>query len=155
MAGSPLKPFRDSYKIVSLASVTGRNKSRNQYVNVLAVIESIDEFTTKPPKLGVKRDIRIIDPSVDESVTLSVFQDPVEFRATVGTTALFRHVTTHDWRRGNLCAYPARVQGKEWFIPNPSCEPIGLRDKTQRMQEWWEDHEAHEVLKQLSFPGGV
>ncbi|KAG8530134.1 uncharacterized protein KY384_005617 [Bacidia gigantensis] len=151
MKGSPLKPFRDIPRIVSLASVTGRNKSRNHDVDVLGVIESIDESTTKPAKLGTKRDIRILDPSVDEPVTLSVFVDPVNFHAKPGTFALFRHVTTHDWRRGNLCAYPARVLGKEWFIPNPWCEPLGIRNEAQRMQEWWEEHE---VLKHVSPPRG-
>ena len=136
MADSPLTPFRASPKIVSLVSVTGRHKSRNQDVDVLAVIESIDASTTKPARLPLKRDIRIRDPSVDEAVTLSVFIDPENFHSSIGTVALFRHVTTHDWRRGNLNAYPARVNGREWFIPTPYC--LGFEQDVRNLEQWWE-----------------
>ena len=135
MLNAPLKPFLDPPRIVPLASVTGRNKSRNQDVDVLVVVESIDVSTTKPARLPLKRDIRIKDPSVDDSVTLSIFMDPENFRSSIGTVALLRHVTTHDWRRGNLNAYPARVKDKEWFIPNPVC--LGLRESVQHMEQWW------------------
>ena len=138
MNNTPLRSFKDPPKPISLASVTGKNKSRNQDVDILAVIESIDASTTKPARLSLKRDIRIVDPSVDEPVTVSVFMDPVNFRSTVGTVALFRHVTTHDWRRGNLNAYPARVKGREWFIPMPSC--LGFDEDIRRLQRWWGDH---------------
>ena len=140
MANSPLMPFRDPPQIMSLASVIGRNKSRNQDVDVLAVIESIDASTTKPTRLPLKRDIRIRDPSVEEAVTLSVFIDPENFRSSVGTIALFRHVTTHDWRRGNLNAYPARVNGKEWFIPTPYC--LGFEQDIKRLDDWWNEQQA-------------
>ena len=138
MDNKPLRPFKDSPKPLSLASVTGKNKSRNQDIDILAVIESIDASTTKPARLSLKRDIRIVDPSVDEPVTVSIFMDPVNFRSTVGTVALFRHVTTHDWRRGNLNAYPARVKGREWFIPSPFC--LGLDKDVRHLQTWWENH---------------
>ena len=135
MNGTPLRPFPDSPQIVTLASVTGVHKSRNRNVDVLAVIEHVDESITKPPKMSMKRNIRIQDPSVDEPVVVSVFVDPVNFRASVGVVALFRHVTTHDWKRGNLNAYPARVSGREWFIPNPQC--LGLRDQVCHVEDWW------------------
>lgn len=136
MGGEPLKPFRDPPRIMPLASVTGRNKSRNKDVDILAVIVSIDESTTKPARLSMKRDIRVQDPSVDQPIVVGIFTDPLNFRSSVGTIALFRHVTTHDWKQGNLNAYPARVGGRDWFIPNPYC--LGLRDDIHHVEEWWQ-----------------
>ena len=135
MTGTPLRPFGDLPKIVPLSKVTGRNKSRNRDVDVLAVVESVDSKLSKPPKMQMKRDIRIMDPSVAEPVTVSIFVDPVNFRANVGLVALFRHVTTHDWKNGRLNAYPARVGGREWFIPQPQC--LGLRDEMGHVETWW------------------
>ena len=136
MKGVPLKPFNDRPKIKSLAAVTGRNKSRNQDVDVLAMIVSCDSSTTKPASLPLKRDIRIIDPSVEEPIVLGIFIDPINTRPKAGTIALFRHVTTHDFRKGNLNAYPARVAGREWFIPNPVC--FGLEDDIRRLADRFE-----------------
>ncbi|KAL9098444.1 MAG: hypothetical protein Q9163_005896 [Psora crenata] len=136
MVGAPLQPIRKPLKIIDLASVTGTNKSKNQTVDVLAVIDSIDLFTSKPARLPLKRDIRIIDRSVSQPVTLSVFVDPVNFRSTVGAIALFRNVTTHDYRRGNLNAYPVHCEGREWYIPNPRCIDLG-EIKLDELEAWW------------------
>ncbi|KAL9124425.1 MAG: hypothetical protein Q9217_006244 [Psora testacea] len=138
VVGSPLQPIKKPLSIVDLASVTGVNKSRNQTVDVLAAIDSIDDFTIKPARLPLKRDIHIIDPSASQPVTLSIFVDPVNFHSKVGTVALFRNVTTHDYRRGNLNAYPVHCEGREWFIPNPRCIDLGkiyLDDWEQRCEE--------------------
>ena len=134
--GDPLQPIKKALKIVDLASVTGVNKSRNQTVDVLAVIASIDDSTTKPARLPLKRDIRIRDGSVSQPVTLSIFVDPVSFRSTVGIIALFRNVTTHDYRRGNLNAYPVHCDGREWFIPNPRCIDLGDVNLDDWKKEW-------------------
>ena len=152
MQGSPLKPFRDVPCIIPLASVTGRHKSRNLDVDVLVVIESVDSSTTKPARMSLKRDIRVQDPSVDEPVTIGVFTDPVNFLPSVGTVALFRHVTTHDWRKGNLNAYPARVQGREWFIPNPEC--LGLRNEVRHVEEWWRKMQGQHSIDAIKSPHG-
>ena len=135
MDGVPLRPFSNLPRIVPLAAVTGKQKSRNQDVDILAVIAHVDDACTKPATMSLKRDIRVQDPSVDKAVTVSVFMDPVNFYPSVGTVALFRHVTTHDWRTGALNAYPARVKGREWFIPNPHC--LGLRQEAQDLEKWW------------------
>lgn len=152
MKGVPLKPFNDRPMIKSLAAVTGRNKSRNHDVDVLAMIVSCDSSTTKPASLPLKRDIRIIDFSVEEPIVLGIFIDPVNTLPKAGTIALFRHVTTHDFRKGNLNAYPARVAGREWFIPNPVC--FGLQDDVRRLADRFEglvakqDTVEHGLLKE-------
>ena len=145
MAGTPLQPIRKPLKILELASVTGANKSRNQTVDVLAVIDSIDDFTIKPARLPLKRDIRLIDRSVSEPVTLSIFVDPVNFRSTVGTVALFRNVTTHDYRRGNVNAYPVHCAGKEWFVPNPRCINLGDVDLDE-WEQWYEMKRSQQLM---------
>ena len=137
MDGTPLRSFTSRPRIVPLASVTGKHKSRNQDVDVLAVIIHVDASTTKPAVMPLKRDIRIQDPTVDEAVTVSVFMDPANFQPSVGTIALLRHVTTHDWKKGNLNAYPARVKGREWYVPNPQC--FGLREEVSHVETWWRD----------------
>ena len=145
MVGEPLKPFRDPPKIMPLASVTGRNKSRNKDVDILAVIVSIDESTIKPARLSLKRDIRVQDPSVEEPIVVGIFNDPINFRSSVGTLALFRHVTTHDWKKGSLNAYPARVGGRDWFIPNPYC--LGLREDICHVESWWQKRQHHAIVE--------
>ena len=106
-------------QLSTLASVTGINATRNKQVNVLAMIEYVSSSTVKPTTAPLKRDVRIIDPSTDKKVTLSVFVDPVNFTPQQYDIMLFRDLTTHDFSGGNLNAYPKKCRGKEWCILNP------------------------------------
>ena len=106
-------------QLSTLASVTGTNATRNKQVNILAMIEYVSGSTVKPTTAPLKRDVRIVDPSTDRRVTLSVFVDPVNFVPKKYDIILFRDLTTHDFSGGNLNVYPKKCKGKEWFVPNP------------------------------------
>ena len=106
-------------QLSTLASITGPNTSRNKQVNILAMIDYVSISTVKPTTAPLKRDVRIVDPSTDRKVTLSVFIDPVNFLPKQYDIILFRDLTTHDFSGGNLNAYPKKCRGKEWYIVNP------------------------------------
>ena len=106
-------------KLSTLASVTGTNATRNKQVNILAMIEYVSGSTVKPTTAPLKRDVRIVDPSTDRRVTLSVFVDPVNFVPKEYDIILFRDLTTHDFSGGNLNVYPKKCKDKEWFILDP------------------------------------
>ena len=76
-----------------------------------------------------------MDPSTSKKVQLTVFVDAEEFLPKVGTVALFRSVTTHEWDGGSLKAYPRDCKGKEWYVPWPwGVEGCDVR----AMKHWWE-----------------
>lgn len=106
-------------QLSTLASVTGINATRNRQVNILAMIEYVSSSTVKPTTAPLKRDVRIVDPTTNKKVTLSVFVDPVNFIPKEYDIILFRDLTTHDFSGGNLNAYPKKCRGKEWYILNP------------------------------------
>ena len=106
-------------QLSTLASITGPNVSRNKQVNILAMIDYVSSSTVKPTTAPLKRDVRIVDPSTDKKVTLSVFIDPVNFIPKQYDIILFRDLTTHDFSGGNLNAYPKKCRGKEWYIVDP------------------------------------
>ena len=66
--------------------------------------------------------------------------EPKHFTPAVGTVALFRSVTSHEWDGGSLNAYPKLCEGKDWFVPNPveiqGCEVGGYG--VSEMREWWD-----------------
>ena len=106
-------------QLSTLASITGPNASRNKQVNILAMVDYVSSSTVKPTTAPLKRDVRIVDPSTDRKVTLSVFIDPVNFIPKQYDIILFRDLTTHDFSGGNLNAYPKKCRGKEWYIIDP------------------------------------
>ena len=119
-------------QLSTLASVTGTNATRNKQVNILAMIEYVSSSTVKPTTAPLKRDVRIVDPSTNKKVTLSVFVDPVNFVPKVYDIILFRDLTTHDFSGGNLNAYPKKCRGREWYILNPydteECDMKSMED---------------------------
>lgn len=129
-----LLPIKRPLRIRSLDSLTGLHATRNKVHDVFAVICSVDESVIKPAAMPLKRDIRIMDRSTDKKVLVSVFVDPVNFKPAVGTVALFRSLTTHEWDRGMLNIYPQQCAGREWFVEDPigveECDVVGLR-------QWW------------------
>lgn len=131
-----LLAIKTPLRICTLESLTGRNATRNKVHDVFAVVCSVQEYVVKPPKnMPRKRDIRIMDPSTDKKVLVSVFVDPDNFKPTVGTVALFRNLTTHEWDSGMLNVYHDKCAGKAWFIKDPvaveGCE-------VKVLKEWWE-----------------
>lgn len=131
-----LLAIKTPLRICTLGSLTGRNATRNKVHDVFAVVCSVQEYVVKPPKnMPRKRDIRIMDPSTDKKVLVSVFVDPDNFKPTVGTVALFRNLTTHEWDCGMLNVYHDKCAGKAWFIKDP-VDVEGCDVKV--LKEWWE-----------------
>lgn len=131
-----LLAIKTPLRICTLDSLTGRNATRNKVHDVFAIVCSVQECVVKPPKnMPRKRDIRIMDPSTDKKVLVSVFVDPDNFKPTVGTVALFRNLTTHEWDSGMLNVYHDKCAGKAWFIKDP-VEVEGCDVKV--LKEWWE-----------------
>lgn len=130
------KPLR----ICALDSLTGRNATRNKVHDVLAIVSSVQESVVKPPKnMPRKRDIRIMDPSTDKKVLVSVFVDPDNFQPAVGTVALFRNLTTHEWDNGMLNVYHDKCAGRAWFIK----DPVGVEGcDVKALKEWWEQKKS-------------
>lgn len=131
-----LLAIKTPLRICTLESLTGRNATRNKVHDVFAIVCSVQECVVKPPKnMPRKRDIRIMDPSTDKKVLVSVFVDPDNFKPIVGTVALFRNLTTHEWDSGMLNVYHDKCAGKAWFIKDPvdveGCDVKALK-------EWWE-----------------
>lgn len=130
-----LLAIKSPLRICTLDSLTGRNATRNKVHDVFAIVYSVQESVVKPPKnMPRKRDIRIVDPSTEKKVLVSVFVDPDNFKPTVGTVALFRNLTTHEWDSGMLNVYHDKCAGKAWFIKDP-VEVEGCDVKVLR--EWW------------------
>ena len=127
-------PIKRPLQLRTLESLTGQHATRNKVHDVFAVICSVDASVIKPPSMPPKRDMRIMDRSTDKKVLVSVFVDPAHFQPAVGTVALFRSLTTHEWDRGMLNVYPQQCAGKAWFVPDPvgvpGCDVEGLK-------EWW------------------
>ncbi|MCJ1429659.1 hypothetical protein MMC29_007574 [Sticta canariensis] len=127
-------PIKRPLQLRTLASLTGQHATRNKVHDVFAVICFVDASVIKPASMPPKRDMRIMDRSTDKKVLVSVFVDPAHFQPAVGTVALFRSLTTHEWDRGMLNVYPQQCGGKAWFVPDPvgvpGCDVDGLKD-------WW------------------
>lgn len=138
-AGKPLQPVSRRLRLSTLASVTGVNASRNRTVDILALIDSIDDHTIKRKDIPLYRDIHIADPSTERIVTLSVFIDPVDFVPRKDEIALFRSVTTHEYKSGKLNAYPQHCEGKDWYIPDPRCIK-GCENELKAMEAFREQY---------------
>ena len=136
------QPIQRALSLVSLSKTTGPPQTlmRNRIVDVLAVVAEVSPNTIARNHLThldlpPSRNLRIMDPSTSKKVQLTVFVDAEEFTPKVGTVALFRSVTTHEWDGGSLKAYPRDCKGKEWFLPWPwNVEGCDVK----AMKNWWE-----------------
>ena len=136
------QPITRPLTLVPLSQITGPPSSvqRNKIVDVLAVIASVAPSVTQRAQrphldLPPSRDLRVVDPSTSKKVQLTVFVGAEDFVPAVGTVALFRSVTTHEWDGGSLKAYPRDCRGKEWFVPWPwAVEGCDVK----AMKNWWE-----------------
>ena len=144
-----LLPISRPLCIRSLESVSGRHAIRNKVYDFFAVICFVEAQVVKPAMMPPKRDIRIMDPSIDKKVLVSIFVDPLKFKPAVGTIALFRSLTTHEWDRGMLNAYPQHCGGKNWFI----VDPVGVEGcNVEKLREWWKKKSA-EMEQEQKDPG--
>ena len=133
-AGKTLQPIPRALKLSTLASVTGANCSKNKVVDILARIASVDEATTKPKSMPLKREMRISDASTDKEVTVSIFVDPEGCVPVPGDLVLMRNLVTHDWKGGRLSVYPAYCDGKDWYIPETSIADVGSYPQLEAMK---------------------
>ena len=142
--GTPLKRIRSPLELYRLASMTGNRKNQNRRGDYFATISWIDNKTIKRFCMPLKRDLRIVDPSTEKQVLLSVFVDPVNFTPAVGTIALFRNLRTHEWDGGSLNAYEKDCKGYDWFVPFP----VGVSGcDVEGMTKWWDEKQEGEREK--------
>ena len=136
--GKQLRPINRILKLMPLSRLSGSRALRNKICDVFVVICSVAPDIVKRSGMQAKRDLCIMDPSTDKRVCLSVFVDPCNFAPAVGTIALMRSVTTHEWDGGSLNVYPKECEDREWFIPDPvgieGCDVEGLRGWWQKKQ---------------------
>ncbi|KAL8793394.1 MAG: hypothetical protein Q9195_003980 [Heterodermia aff. obscurata] len=137
------EPIERALNIIPLARLRGYPRRGDVY-DVFVVIQAVGNEVIKRSRMPAKRDLRIVDPSTEKKVLLSIFVEPEKFIPTVGTIALIRSVTTHEWDGGMINAYPNQCEGKQWFVPNP----IGVPGcDVDRMREWWLRKQAEEAEK--------
>ena len=146
-------PITRPLRIQPLRSILSPNNRRNSIVDVLAVITFVSPHVVTPPRLPPKRDLRLLDPSCPSTrqpVLFSVFVNPDRFRPAVGTVALFRSVTTHEWNGGSLNAYDKDCAGRKWFLSNPvgvdGCDVQALEDFYKK---WLDGEQKKEAEKEL------
>ena len=138
-----LEAIERALNIIPLARLRGYPR-RNDVYDVFVVIQSVGNEVIKRSRMPAKRDLRIVDPSTEKKVLLSIFVDPEKFIPAVGTIALIRSVTTHEWDGGMINVYPKQCEGKQWFVPNP----VGVPGcDVDRMREWWVKKQAKEAEK--------
>ena len=136
------RPVNRPLSLTTLAKLTGPPHVvvRNRVVDVLAVIVEVSPNIITRNHLShldlpPSRNLRIMDPSIPKKVQLTVFVDVDSFTPTVGTVALFRSVTTHEWDGGSLKAYPRDCKGRDWYIPWPwNIEGCDVK----AMKNWWD-----------------
>ncbi|KAK6347788.1 hypothetical protein TWF718_005614 [Orbilia javanica] len=107
-------------------------KAPRSKVDILAVIDKIDENTITR-SIGVKRDMHLLDPTVRNTVWLSVWVDPVIFKPAVGTLILFRGLTVHKYDGRSLNAFND-VAGTGWYTIEPTEDMVPGVDE---VKEWW------------------
>ncbi|MCJ1321711.1 hypothetical protein MMC15_007056 [Xylographa vitiligo] len=142
-----LLPITRPLRLKPLSHITGPHATRNQVLDIFAVVVSVTATLVKcpgmPDGIHYKRELRITDPSTPKQVMLSVFVTPEAFIPAVGTVALFRSVTTNRWDGGSLNAFGRDCGGREWFVPDPwdvsECDVLGLR-------MWWVGKRVEEVV---------
>lgn len=134
-------PIERSLNIKPLATFRGYRRRSDLY-DVFVVIHSVGDSVIKRLRMPPKRDIRIVDPSTDKRVLLSVFVEPENFIPSVGTIALIRMVSTHEFEGGMLNIYPNHCEGKAWFLPNP----VGVEGcDVEAMRTWWTRMQSKEM----------
>ena len=143
-----LRKITRPLKLTALASITGPKASRNRVVDVVGIICEVSRDVIKRSKMPDQRDLRIMDPSTTKRVQLTVFVDAQNFTPALGTVALMRSVTTHEYNGGSLKAYPRDCEGREWFFPNP----VWLEGfDPEEFRSWWMKTLAQEEAEKEEY----
>ena len=138
-----LAPIEHPLNLIPLSKLRGYSR-RNDVYDVFVVIHSVGNEVIKRSRMPAKRDLRIVDPSTEKKVLLSIFVNPENFVPAVGTVALIRSVTTHEWDGGMINVYPKQCDGKQWFLP----DPVGIPGcDVGHLREWWRKKQAVEAEK--------
>ncbi|KAF3103688.1 hypothetical protein TWF594_009843 [Orbilia oligospora] len=122
------------------------DKAPKNKVDILAIISRIDDKTITR-SIGVKRDMHLLDPTVERTVWLSVWVDPVLFKPAVGTLVLFRGLTVHKYDGRSLNAF-SDLAGTRWYIIEPTEDMVPGVDK---VKEWWRQKTVEETLKSFDY----
>lgn len=147
-SSQPLRPIERPLNVLTLSELVYPYKplpKRNYICDVFAVISWIAPTVVKRQHMSPKRDLRILDPTIEQrkprGVQVSVFADAAGFQPPVGTIALLRSLKTHEWDGVSLNAYEKECMGREWFISDPA--KLKGYD-VPAMKEWWERREKDE-----------
>ncbi|EPS38090.1 hypothetical protein H072_8176 [Dactylellina haptotyla CBS 200.50] len=111
-------------------------------VDVLAVVARCDEQTISR-SIGVKRDMHLLDPTVKNTVWLSVWVDAENFRPVVGSCVLFRGLTVHKFDGRSLNAFK-ELSASQWSFVEPSEDAIS---GVNEVKEWWRKRAVEETLR--------
>ena len=136
---SRLAPIERPLNLIPLSRLKGYTR-RNVIYDVFVLIYPVDKHVTQRSRLlPAQRDLRVVDPSTEKKVCLSVFVEPEKFKPAVGTIALIRSVTTHEWDGGSIKIWPQRCEGEQWFLP----DPVGITGcDVARTRDWWRKRQA-------------
>ena len=129
---SNVKPITRPLKLTALSSIIGPKASRNRVIDVVGVVCEVNPDIVRRANMPDQRDIRVMDTSTTKRVQLTVFVDAINFLPKMGTVALFRSVTTHEWNGGSLKAYPRDCEGRDWFLPGKVDESAA-----EELRAWW------------------
>ena len=148
-ASSPLKRIMRPLHLLSLAQLSTVPQRQNFLCDVLAVIDwvSPDVVDVRAYLLGPKREIRLVDPTTDKRVLLSVFVDAHQFGPKPGTVAVFRNLRNHRWEGYSLNAFLNDCRGFRWFFPNSTTALLGISSLATRVGEltnWWHDRQQQQ-----------
>ncbi|ODH50478.1 hypothetical protein GX48_03439 [Paracoccidioides brasiliensis] len=147
-----LKPINRPLNLLTLSQLLHPPKplpKRNYLCDILAVISWISPTIVKRPHMPPKRDLRIMDPSLEDhqqrtGVSVSVFANAATFNPPVGTVGLFRSLKTHEWEGVSLNAYEKDCLGREWFVSDRGKlreimegDRCGGRFDVEGLEGWW------------------
>jgi hypothetical protein len=135
MANDPTQPM----KLTDLQSIPKLPYKQNWMVNLLAVIAWLSDVepTYLPP--GHQRRARLVDPTTDKQVLLTVLLNPEGFRPDVGDVVLLVGVKNHQYEGGSLRKYMSDKpkSGHSWWVVNP--ETLGwCEEEATALKEWAE-----------------
>ena len=142
-------------EILSLSQLFTVPQRQNLLCDILAVIDwvSPDVIDVRAYLLGPKREVRLVDPTTDKRVLLSVFVDAHQFCPKPGTVAVFRNLRNHKWEGYSLNAFLNDCRGFRWFFPNSTTALLGVSSLATRVEElinWWHGRQQQQQQQQQS-----
>ncbi|KAI0385454.1 hypothetical protein F5Y04DRAFT_186057 [Hypomontagnella monticulosa] len=136
-SNDPGKPV----KLTKLRSIPNLPYKQNWSVNVLAVVSAISDVEPSGLPPYRQRQARLVDPSTDKHVLLTVFLDPEQFAPAIGSVVLLLGAKNHRFDGGSLKKYASDrpTAGSSWWYENPTefdwCDVEGLR-------QWWIENQS-------------